>query len=174
MNMKKLLKMGTIPFALSAMLVGCSDSSSETVATVNDEAITSEQLNTKLTQQYGSEILDTLITNKIIELEAKKLDVSASKEEIEEEYKEYADMYGGEDALLEVLSSYNVTAADIKKDIEIYLLTVKVMEDYVKITDEDVKTYFEENKETFGTAEQVEASHILVADEKTANEVEKN
>ena len=45
------------------------------------------------------------------------------------------------------------------------------MEDYIDITDEDVKTYFEENKDLFGTPEQVEASHILVEDEETAKEV---
>lgn len=173
MNMKKLIKSITIPVALSILLVGCSESSdSEAVATVNGEKITAEEFDTKLKQQYGSEILDLLVTNKIIELEAKDMDISITEEEIDEEYKEYADMYGGEDSLLEVLSSYKMGSEDVKKDIETYLLTVKVMEDYVAITDEDVKTYFEENKETFGTPEQVEASHILVADEATASEVE--
>lgn len=60
---------------------------------------------------------------------------------------------------------------DVKEDIKDYLLTIKVMEDYVGITDEEIKTYFDENKATYGQAAQVEASHILVENEEKAREV---
>lgn len=169
---KKILKMVAAPIALSAFLVGCSDGGdSRTVATVNDEKITEGELNKLLQSQYGTTALDSLVTNKIVELEAKKLDIKVTDKEIEEEYKTYTESYGGEDALLKGLEEFNMTKEDIEKDIENYLLTLKVMEDYIGITDEDVKAYFEENKESFNTEAQVEASHILVEDEATANEV---
>lgn len=169
---KKILKAVAVPVALSVMLVGCSgDDKSRTVATVDDEVITEAELNELMTSQYGSTVLDSLITNKIVELEAKKLKVKVTKDEIEEEYKVYAEEFGGEEALLESLKSYNVGIEDIKKDIETYLTTLKVMEEYIELKDEDVKTYFEENKDQFGQAEEVEASHILVEDEATAKEV---
>lgn len=172
-NLKKVFKVVAAPIALCAFLVGCSnsDDDSRTVATVNDEVITEGELNHLLQSQYGPSILDALITNKIVELEAEKLGITLTDEEIEEEYNSYAESYGGEEALLEAFKSYNLTKDDIIKDIEIYLLTLKVMEDYIGITDEDVKTYFEENKDSFATPEQVEASHILVEDEATAKEV---
>ena len=172
-NIKKIFKMVAAPIALCAVLAGCSDSGddSRTVATVNDEVITEGELNHLLQSQYGLSTLDALITNKIVELEAEKLDITLTDEEIEEEYNEYAQSYGGEDALLKAIKTYNMTKEDIIKDIKIYLLTLKVMEDYIGITDEDVKTYFEENKDSFSTPEQVEASHILVEDEATAKEV---
>lgn len=172
-NIKKILKVLTAPIVLCACLVGCSngDDDSRTVATVDDKVITEAELNHLLQGQYGPSTLDALITNKIVELEAEKSDITLTDEEIEEEYNAYADAYGGEDALLTAIKSYNLTKEDIVKDVEIYLLTLKVMEDYIGITDEDVKTYFEENKESFATPEQVEASHILVKDEATAKEV---
>ena len=170
-SIKKILKMVAAPIALSALLVGCSDGGDRTVATVNDEKITEAELDKVLQSQYGQSVLDTLIINKIVEQEAEKLDIKLTDEEIEEEYKVYTESYGGEDALKKALESLNMTTEDIKNDIRIYLLTVKVMEDYVDLTEEDVKAYFEENKESFATPEQVEASHILVEDEKTANEV---
>ncbi|WP_332650115.1 peptidylprolyl isomerase [Lysinibacillus sp. 54212] len=169
---KKILKAVAVPVALSAILVGCSgEDESRTVATVDGEVITEAELNELMTSQHGPTVLDSLITNKIVELEAKKLDVKVSKDEIEKEYKVYAEEFGGEEALLESLKAYNVGVEEIKKDIETYLTTLKVMEEYVEIKDEDVKTYFEENKNMFGTPEEVEASHILLEDEATAKEV---
>lgn len=172
-NIKKILKMVAAPIVLGAVLVGCSDNGddSRTVATVNDKVITEAELNHLLQSQYGPNTLDALITNKIVELEAEKLGITLTDEEIDEEYNAYAEAYGGEDALLKAFESYNLTKEDIINDVKIYLLTLKVMEDYIGITDEDVKTYFEENKDLFATPEQVEASHILVEDEATAKEV---
>ncbi|QCR31074.1 peptidylprolyl isomerase [Lysinibacillus sp. SGAir0095] len=170
-RMIKTIKMIVLPLALSAMLVGCSSGNSSMIASVDGEKITEAELNEALTAQYGVEVLDTLITDKIIELEAEKLDVSVTDEEIEEEYEDYTNEYGGEEAFLEVISSYNMAVEDVKEDIKVYLLTLKLMEDYVEITDEEVETYFEENKATYGQAAEVEANHILVEDEKTAQEV---
>ncbi|MBD8025111.1 peptidylprolyl isomerase [Ureibacillus sp. Re31] len=171
-NLKKFLKGMTLPIVATLWLVGCSNSNnSSMIASVNGEEITEDELNETLTTQYGTEVLDTLITNKIIELEAKELGVSVSEEELQKEYDEYASRYGGEDALLELLDSYGMDVDDVKKDMETYLLTFKVMEDDLGITEEEIKTYFEENKETYGKAAEVEASHILVEDETTAQEV---
>ena len=168
---KKMIKGMALPIVLSVMLVGCSNNESEMIASVEGEEITEAELNESLTSQYGEEVLNTLIADKIIELEAEKLEMSVTDEEIAAEYEDYTAQYGGEEAFLEVISSYNMDVEDIKKDIKLYLLTLKVMEDYVGMTDEDVKTYFEENKATYGQAAQVEASHILVEDEATAKEV---
>lgn len=171
-NLKKFLKGMTLPIVATLCLVGCSSSNNASmIASVNGEEITEDELNESLTSQYGTEVLDTLITNKIIELEAKELGVSVSEEELQAEYEEYASQYGGEDALLELLDSYGMDVDDVKKDMETYLLTFKVMEDDLGITEEEIKTYFEENKETYGQAAEVEASHILVEDETTAQEV---
>jgi foldase protein PrsA len=45
------------------------------------------------------------------------------------------------------------------------------MEPDIKITDKEMKTYFDENKATFAQAKQVKASHILVDTEEKAKEV---
>jgi len=169
-KMPKMMKMIAIPLALSAMLAGCSNDDA-TVASVNGEKITQGQLNEALTEQYGAEVLNSLIADKIVELEAKKLKVSVTDDEVDAEYKDYVEQYGGEESFKQLLATYNMDEKVIKNDIKKYLLTKKVMEDYVKITDDEVKSYFEENKDAYNQQEQVEASHILVEDEKTAKEV---
>lgn len=147
--MKNKMKIMLIPAVLTLVLVGCSDKESRVVGTVNDIEITESQLNDALQSQYGTEVLEQLMANEIIKQEAKKKKVKISDKELEEEYKIYASYYGGEEELLESIKTYNATKEDILADIEIYLLTVKVMEESITITDEEVQAHYEENKANY-------------------------
>ena len=51
------------------------------------------------------------------------------------------------------------------------MIVEKILGKDIDITEDEMKEYFEENKESFNEEEQVKASHILVKDEKTAKEV---
>lgn len=173
MEWKKVMKLSVVPLALSVMLVGCSNND-RTVATIDDIEITESELDSKLKSQYGTEVLDSIIANKIVELEAEKKKITVSDEEIAEEYKVYTESYGGEETMLETLKAYNMDKEDVEEDIRLYLLTVKLLEDYVEVTEDDVKKYFEENKSYFDVAESVEASRIIVEDETLAKEIIKS
>ena len=143
----------------------------DAAATVNGEDISRDELHERLVDQYGQELLDSLITEKVIDQEAKKENVKVTQEEIDEEKAVYAESYGGEDALKQTLESSGLSMADFEEDIESYLATKKLLEPRIEISEEDMKTYFDENKESFAQEEQVSASHILVEDEETAKEV---
>ncbi|QED46619.1 peptidylprolyl isomerase [Cytobacillus dafuensis] len=141
------------------------------VASVNGEEITKDDLYDQLVAQSGPEMLDKLITDEIIEQEAKKEKVKISQDEIDKEMKTLAEQYGGEKAFDEILKTNGVDKTEFEKSMETYLTTKKLLEPRIKITDDEMKTYFEENKASFAQEEQVQASHILVEDEKTAKEV---
>ncbi|WP_226085622.1 peptidylprolyl isomerase [Mesobacillus sp. S13] len=143
----------------------------ETAASVNGEKITKEELNTKLTDMYGDDILDSLITNKVIEMEATKEKVKVTGIEIDEELTKLQESYGGEEAFAAALEQNQVSMDKIREDIEIYLLAEKMIGASIDVSEEEMKTYFEENKESFDQKEQVKASHILVEDEATAKKV---
>ncbi|WP_404323364.1 peptidylprolyl isomerase [Cytobacillus firmus] len=143
----------------------------DAAATVNGEEISRDELHERLVDQYGQELLDSLITEKVIDQEAKKENVKVTQKEIDEEKAVYAESYGGEDALKQTLESSGLSMADFEEDIESYLATKKLLEPRIEISEEDMKAYFDENKDSFAQEEQVSASHILVEDEKTANEV---
>lgn len=143
----------------------------DAAATVNGEEISRDELHERLVDQYGQELLDSLITEKVIDQEAKKENVKVTQEEIDEEKAVYAESYGGEDALKQTLESSGLSMADFEEDIESYLATKKLLEPRIEISEEDMKAYFDENKESFAQEEQVSASHILVEDEETAKEV---
>ena len=150
-----------------------SSGNNETVAKVGDDEITKDELYNTLVENYGSETIDTMITDYIIDSEVKKENITITDAEIQAEMDKLVESYGGQETFDQQLAQSGITAEKMKEDISSYLKTLKLLEPRIKITDEETSTYFEENKETFAQTEQVEASHILVADEATANEVKK-
>ncbi|WP_156154022.1 peptidylprolyl isomerase [Domibacillus tundrae] len=157
--------------AAAGFFFATADSSAETIAEVGGTKITKDELYDSLVETYGADTAASLIADKIVEKEAAKEKVKVTDEEIQEELDATIESYGGEEAYTAALESGGMTEEDMKKDIKIYLQTVKLLEPRIEITDEEISTYFDENKETFATSEQVEASHILVGDEEKVNEV---
>ncbi|MGD6902042.1 peptidylprolyl isomerase [Bacillus infantis] len=141
------------------------------VASVGGENIKKEELYSLLVKQYGNEALDALVTDKIIEMEAKKEKITISDKEKEEELKDMKESYGGEEGFKAALEQSGVTEAGIAEDIEKYLKTKKLLEPRIDLKEEEIKAYFDENKDQFAQQEQVKASHILVEDEAAAKEI---
>ncbi|KAA0560481.1 foldase [Bacillus sp. CH30_1T] len=159
---------------VGTMLVMFGFSKDEVVAKVGDKSISKEDLYTTLVDQYGDAALDTLIAEKIVELESDKKNLTVKDSEIEEELESLKESYGGEEAFNEALATSGASLDSVKKNVQSFLLTEKLLKDRVSISDDQIKEYFEANKESFAQQEQVEASHILVEDEETAKEVKNN
>lgn len=141
------------------------------VARVNDQIITKDDLYEALVEQNGQAALDSLISDKIIELELKKQNITVTEESVKEEIDKIASQYGGQEAFEQALSSYGYSLDYIKTNIEKSLEVQKLLEPKITITEDEMKTYFEENKDSFNVKEQVKASHILVDSEEKAKEV---
>lgn len=143
----------------------------EVVARVNGEAITKDELYNRLVEQSGQEVLDSLIAEKVVKLETEKQKVSVNEEDVNKELQEYIAQYGGQEAFEQALQTYGYTIDDVKKDIQSNLKLIKLLEPRITITEEEMKSYFDGNKEAFSVKEQVKASHILVDSEEKALEV---
>lgn len=156
---------------LITLIVTVGFAKKESAASVNGEKISKEELFQKMAHLYGNDTLESLITNKVIELESDKQKVKVTGTEIDEELTKLQDSYGGEDAFASALQQNNVSIDQVREDIEHYLLAEKMIKPSIKITEKEMKTYFEENKDSFDQKEQVKASHILVKDEAAAKKV---
>ncbi|MFJ8071964.1 peptidylprolyl isomerase [Peribacillus sp. NPDC096447] len=164
---------GSILIIAGIMAFAMISSTDKTMASIDGEKINKDELYDALVAGYGADTLDLLITNKLVELEAKKAGIKIKDEEIQKEIDVMVESYGDEKSLKEQLEASGSSMEALKKDIVVYLQTKKLVEPRITVTDEEISTYFEDNKDTFAQAEQVEASHILVEDEKTAKKVAK-
>jgi len=155
------------------LVAGCGNGNSnkEAVASVNGKNISRDELNDVLLKQYGQQALNSLISQKVIELEAQKQNIKVSENEIQKELENYYDSYGGQKDFLQTLEENGFTLDDIKKDLTLNIKMKKLLKTRISVTDEEAKAYFEENKATFATEKQVKASHILVETEEKANEI---
>ncbi len=141
------------------------------VARVNNEVITKDELYDLLVQENGEQALNSLIANKIVELEAKSQDIKVTDEDVQKEIDKIIEQSGGKEAFEQFLQMYGYTLDDIKENIKMNLNVKKLLEPEIKIEEDDMKSYFEANKEKFDEKEQVKASHILVDSEEKAKEV---
>jgi len=171
LNKKSLVAIAGMALIILFVVFGAVFSKKEVVASVEGNPITQDELYDVMVKQYGTNTISYLIDNKIVEHEAEKEKITISDKEIDEEMQTYIDANGGEKQFHAALEQSGVTKADIKSEIVNYLKIVKLLESNINITDEEIKSYFEENKESYNEPEQVEASHILVDDESTANQV---
>lgn len=145
--------------------------SGDTVATVGSEKITKDELYDYMVKQSGQQAIDTLISEKIIELEAEKNNVKVEAAEIDEEIATYEEMYGGKEALENALASSGFDMDYLRGNIETNLMIKKILEPTIEITDAEISEYFTANKASFDQQEQVNARHILVETVDVANEV---
>lgn len=174
-NQKK-FQITLLAILLLAILIGAFYLNNKTkadnvVARINNEVITKDDLYEALVEQNGQATLDSLISDKVIDLELKKQNITVTEEAVQAEIEKIAAQYGGEEAFEQALAAYGYSLDIVKENIEKGLKVQKLLEPQITITEDEMKGYFEENKETFNVEEQVKASHILVDSEEKAQEV---
>ncbi len=112
------------------------------VAVVNGTRISKNVWNDRLQKAYGSAVASQLIEDQIIKSEAKKADVSVSKEDINKEVDRIIESIGGEELFNSALEANNITLAELKDQIEVDLLSTAILKPTLEYTQDDVKDFF--------------------------------
>lgn len=174
--MKKASQVVLLGAILMVALSGCNKNTlstdwNEVVAVVGDQNITKDDLYNLLMEKNGEAALNTLIDEKILEMEVQKNKIKVTDEEIQSELDKTIEEVGGIDQFGMLLMQYGMTEEDIKENIKVNLTYERILEPLITITEDEMKAYFDENTSYFATEEQVKASHILVDSEEKAKEV---
>ncbi|MGF7045609.1 foldase protein PrsA [Paenibacillus sp. DS2015] len=135
----------------------------EVVATVNNDNITKDELYDTLVKAGGAQTIESLIVEKLVDQEAAKGKVTVTDADLDKEVESIKKGFPSEDDFTNALAQSGMTLADLKENMELQVKMRKLLEPKVTVTDADIKKQFDENKASYDTAEEVRASHILVA-----------
>ncbi|HLS88688.1 MAG TPA: peptidyl-prolyl cis-trans isomerase [Sphingobacteriaceae bacterium] len=143
----------------------------EVVAVVDGTEITAGRLYQAMVAEYGQRALDNLITQVLIENEAKKAGVSVSDAEIDQRFDEVAEDYGGRETFEMLLEQSGFSVDSVRNELYMDLLVKKILAPTVDVSDEAVAAYYEENQDRFAVPDRVHTRHILTETEEEAREV---
>ncbi|WP_341285407.1 peptidylprolyl isomerase [Priestia megaterium] len=153
---------------LGAALVGLSACSlgNDTLVETKSGNITKDDLYNKMVDTSGATALEQLIEENVL-----RNNYSVTDKEVEAELKTVKKQFSTDEEFKSALESSGIkNEAALKKQIELSLIQQKAVTAGVDKSEKKLKAYYEKHKEDFETAK---ASHILVQDEKAANEIKK-
>lgn len=188
---KKLLAV-VFMLAIAVVWIGCGGLSQSAIAEVDGKVITKNDFDKAVNetrQQYGAEsvpatdsqeydafrkqIAERLVIEEVIWHEADKMGVTAKEEDINMQVDTYRQQAGGEEQFENLLKENNLTLDALRDNVRKSLLFQGVYKeatsDIPEITDEEALKYYNEHPAEFQAPETRKVSHILVADEATAN-----
>ncbi|WP_346427615.1 peptidylprolyl isomerase [Gracilibacillus sp. YIM 98692] len=140
-------------------LAACSQDDSETVVETASGDITKEEFYQELKAANGESVLQQMVLQTILEDKYEVTD-----DEVDQEIESYKEQYGEQWDQVLAQSGYG-NEDDLKEDLRMNLLQEKAMLENVEVTDEEIQTRYDRMQTD------LEASHILVDSEDTANEV---
>lgn len=151
-----------------------------TIALVNGDKISKDDYKAEMgfygamlasRQNLKNSIVQMMVQDKLISDDMKANKIEVSDKEVNEAFLNSVKQFGGQEQFDKMLDDYNMDVEKFKETVKKDLMYKKHREWFEKehpITDEEIKQYYEDNKDQFAKRD---ASHILVEDEKTAKEV---
>lgn len=169
MMISKKFKLTSIALLSTVALAACSTGSSDgssAVATGDGVEVTNEELQAELKSTYGNTVLQELIMEEVFVNEVGDDRAKELKEEATTEVETLIAAYGGEDEFNTVLASSGFSdREDYEHQVYYYKLMSESVSKYIEVTDEEIQTTYDDYTPSFTV------SHILVDDEKTANDL---
>ncbi|SOC16772.1 foldase protein PrsA [Ureibacillus xyleni] len=153
--MKKTLL--AIALSSSVLLAACNNAGDEVVVSSTYGDITKDQFYDEIKNLAGNALLEQVVIEQILENNYK-----VSEDEVKEQFESVKSQYG--DQFETVLAANGLSEEAFKQNIRFSLLQEKATKD-VEVTDEEIKAYYDQAKY------ELNARHILVADEETARSV---
>jgi len=117
------------------------------------------------------QVLDRIIGYHLLVQEARNRKIAAPPWEVDGQIEQIKKQFPTEDAFKQMLQSRGVTVESLRKDttdtIAVNQMLQKELDPKIKVTEADMKTFFDQNRPKFRQEDSVHASHILIrVDEK--------
>ncbi len=181
-------------FALQACKKGDEKPPEGAVAVVNGEIITQEEFDSELAimqkqlanmGQAGDEklatikgnILENLITRKVLSQESTKKGIGADEATIDERLANIKTRFSQEGSFEKMLQDMHLTEDALRDQLRKGMVIQKLIEQevisHIEISDQESKDYYDKNPNLFKQPEKIQARHILVKIEPEGDETKK-
>jgi foldase protein PrsA len=175
-NVNRAAVAGLALAGLCVSLTACSGGASETggdIATVNGQKISRADFDRKLEAgPSGKSTLAQLIQSSLVEQYAVTNKIDVTDAEIAKREDQIKARYPAPGQFEGILKQQGLTENDVHQILRDQVIIEKAVAPKVSVSEADIKAYFDKNHALLDTPEQVQARHILVADEKTADDIE--
>jgi len=148
----------------------------QVLATINGEAVSSQQLTDQLLLRWGELTLESLIQEMVIEQAAAKAGIEVADKEVTkrgEDFQRSIDVRApvtGQSFTL-WLAEQKLTLYGFRQRLRGQMLLEKMVEDQVAVTDQEVAEAWERNKGKLRKPEQMHVSHICVKTQEEAAKI---
>jgi hypothetical protein len=117
------------------------------VAIVGGKYVPITELDKQLRATNGTELLPQIVQQQLVLLEADAKKIAVGPNEVDKELQKFKDSVGGEDEYQSALKNYNITERLLRDRIQVRLSLEQLLKDKLVISDDEIKKYYEENKE---------------------------
>jgi len=157
---------------LTVSLAACGGGGGGSVATVNGQNISRAELDNKLESSPAARgVLQNLIMSALIDQYAQQHNITVTPAEISKVEDQYKAQYPG-DQWNQLLASRGLTEQDVQDLIRRQIIIDKAVGGNMRISEKQIKDYFDKNHQQYDKPAEARARHILVPDLKTAEKVE--
>lgn len=118
------------------------------VATVNGEAITRDEFNKQLEDTAGAQVLDRMITEKLVFQEATKLKIEVTDKDLNAKIDEIKGSFGNEEQFQAALKQNSLTLEKLKEQLKSQIIVEKASRQGIKVSDAEIKQHYEQNKDS--------------------------
>lgn len=162
------------------------------VVSVNDKVITVSDVDRAtniLLAQYSNQIppdrvaeartalrkqaVENLISQRILLGEAERQGIRPGQESVDARYADVSGRFSSPEEFQDAMASMGMSKDDfrdeIEQDLKIESLLDEELKETKKVSDEDVRAFYRDHPDSFRSAEQVRASHILLKVDETAS-----
>jgi len=122
--------------------------SAPAVATVNGQTISRADYDKAVASGDGGDILDRLITSKLVELDAKKHGVSVSPDEIDAKVKDAKTQIGSDADWKAALAQQHLTELQVRDTFRLRVMVEKLVHASVQVADNELQQQYDQGKDT--------------------------
>ncbi|MFI5361886.1 MAG: peptidyl-prolyl cis-trans isomerase [Elusimicrobiota bacterium] len=140
---------------------------------INGVPIRQSEVVERLLKRYGAQTVDEMVDETLLRQAAKTGGVSADDAEVGRRLKKLQEQFASRELFISQLEQAGSSLAKVKEDLgeEIVRERLVIKAGKLSVTDADLKTAFDENKDKLGAPEAVHLRHILVATDAEAADI---